>query len=629
MTVAPYGSWRSPITASEVARSGLNVSQPRFDGADLYWIEGRAAERGRNAIVRLRPGGEPEDVTPSDFNARTMVHEYGGGDYTVAGSVLYAARFEDQRLYRIQPGVEPVPLTPPGKARYADLELDVARARIICIREEHARSDQECVNELVAVPAAGGEPVVLATGRDFYSTPRLSPDGHRIAWLEWDHPLMPWDGTELWTAEVAEDGTLSGRRRLAGSATESIFQPEWSPGGELHFVSDRTGWWNLYRAGDAVEAVLPMEAEFGLPQWAFGMRTYAFDGDRILAAYNRDGLWHLAWIDEGELRPIDLPFTSYGSPAAGAGRAVVLAASPSTPSALIELTTEKGYEVVKSTASRLPDPAYIPQPEAVTFPTAGGGSAYGLLYRPTNPDFHGEGPPPLIVSVHGGPTSAARSSYSASIAYFTSRGFALLDLNYRGSTGYGRPFRDALYGQWGVADVEDAVAVARFLAERGDADPRLRVVAGGSAGGYTALAVAAFEPGGFACGTSYFGICDLEVFDRDTHKFEAKYLRRLIGGEQNYKARSPISRSDEITMPMLVLQGLDDRIVPANQAEIIVESLERRGVPHAYLAFEGEGHGFRMAANIQRSLEAELAFYSHVFDFAPADDLPPLDVVNG
>lgn len=613
-----------------MAASQRPLSQPWLDGGDLYWVEGRPGEGGRQAIVRRVGSGQIEDVTPPGFNARSMVHEYGGGDYAVAGGTVWCARFEDQRLYRLDPGSKrPRPLTPEGKLRYADLEVDGLRDRIICVREDHTESDQDCVNELVAVPSDGGsQPAVLARGRDFYSSPRLSPDGLQLAWLEWDHPLMPWDGAELQVAAVGPSGELLDARRVAGGPAEAIFQPAWSPGGVLHFVSDRSGWWNLYRdAPGSPEPLAPMEADFGVPQWRFDSGTYDFLAEeRIVAAYWSAGFGHLAVVANGRASNLDLPHTAFSRPVAAGERFYVLAASPATLPELLEVDLARGGTETIRTAGPGPlDPRYVAEPEAVEF-SGGEGIAHGLLYRPRNPDHEADGPPPLLIDVHGGPTAAFEPTLSLETLYFTSRGFAVLELNYRGSSGYGRAYRDQLYGAWGVADVEDAVAAARGLVTRGDADPLRLAVRGGSAGGYTTLAALAFAPGTFTAGVDLYGLSDLRVFDRDTHKFECRYITRLIGGPEHYEERSPMTKVDNIDVPLLVLQGLDDHIVPPNQADIIIESLAARGVPHAYIGFEGEGHGFRRAESIIRSLESELAFYAEVYGLDPADPLPDLEL---
>jgi dipeptidyl aminopeptidase/acylaminoacyl peptidase len=632
-SIAPHGSWRSPISAAMVASGGVGLTQVQLDGEDVYWIEARPKEEGRNVVVRRSAGGENREVTPSGFDARNTVHEYGGGDYAVAGGTVYFSNFRDQRLYRQAAGGPPEPMTPEGKLRYADMLVDAARGRLICVREDHTSSDQDCVNELVAVPLEGGAPTVLASGRDFYGYATLSQQGDRLAWLEWDHPSMPWDGTELWTAEVGADGSLGERRQVAGGPSESIFQPAWSPDGVLHFASDRTGWWNLYRAdGGEAQALFRLDAEFGRPQWVFGLGTYAFvTPRRLLCEYTQQGIWNLAFLDldAATLDRIELPFSDFGRPRVRVDRAFLLAAGPSDPRSVIELDLRSGeFEVLKRSYEQYVDPGFVSRPEPIEFETTGGERAYGFYYPPTNPDFEAPGEePPLLVNVHGGPTSQVAAVVNFEFQWFTSRGLGVVDLNYRGSTGYGRRYRELLRGQWGVADVDDAINAATYLVERGEADARRVSVRGGSAGGYTTLAALAFRAY-FQAGASYFGVSDVELLDKETHKFESRYCAPLIGGAQNYASRSPVHSADRISAPLLVLQGLDDHVVPPSQAEAIVASLKARRVPFAYITFEGEGHGFRRDANVRRALEAEGYFYSRVFGFDLADDVEPVEIEN-
>jgi dipeptidyl aminopeptidase/acylaminoacyl peptidase len=477
----------------------------------------------------------------------------------------------------------------------------------------------------------GGETSVLAHGRDFYGYATLSPDGSRLAWLEWDQPNMPWDGTELWVADLDAGGALGGNRKVAGGAAESIFQPAWSPDGVLHFVSDRTGWWNLYRLESGEPLPLcAMEAEFGLPQWVFGLGTYAFvTPRRLLCEYTRQGIWNLAFLDldSGGLQRLELPFSEFGRPRIRVDRAYLTAAGPSDPRSVIELDLRSGrFEVLKRAFAELIDPAYIAHPEPLEFETTGGERAYAFYYPPTNPDHEAlDEQPPLVVSIHGGPTAAVPASLNFDFQWFTSRGVGVVDVNYRGSTGYGRRYRELLRGEWGVADVDDAINAADYLVRRGDADRRRTAIRGGSAGGYTTLAALAFRSF-FAAGASYFGVSDVELLDKETHKFEARYCAPLIGGPQNYAARSPIHSADHISAPLLILQGLEDHVVPPSQAEAIVNNLRARGVPFAYLTFAGEGHGFRRAENTRRALEAEGYFYSRVFGFELSDEVEPLDI---
>jgi dipeptidyl aminopeptidase/acylaminoacyl peptidase len=584
-----------------------------------------------------------EDITPPVLNVRSRVHEYGGGACLVDGDTAYLVHFDDQRIYRIGPDAAPRPLTlefPSPGVRYADLALDRPRNRLLCVCEDHRRTGQEPRNYLVAIPLGrdpGSRPdpgQVLVEGDDFYSNPRLSPDGTRLAWLSWSHPHMPWDETRLWVAELGADGRPRNRRLIAGGHGESVFQPRWSPAGVLHFVSDRSGWWNLYRRdSDSSRPLCPMEAEFGLPQWVFGMSTYAFtDTGRLACTYTRNGLWHLARIDpvDGRLDEADTPYSDFSDLAGGPDRVILRAASPAHPPAIVTYRPADGrLETLHRSTTDLPDRAYLSMPRPIDFPSRDGKGAHALYYPPTNPDCRApQGElPPLLVRSHGGPTAAASSALNLGYQYWTSRGFAVVDVNYGGSTGYGRAYRARLDGQWGVVDVDDCVDAATWLVERGLADPQRCAIRGSSAGGYTTLAALTFRDR-FQAGASWYGIGDLEALLRDTHKFESRYLDHLIGpypkALDRYRARSPIHAVQQLACPVIFLQGADDKVVPPNQAEAMVAALRRRGLPVAYLLFPGEGHGFRQAANLQRALEAELAFYAKVFGFVPADDLPPL-----
>jgi dipeptidyl aminopeptidase/acylaminoacyl peptidase len=637
--MAPYGSWKSPITGDLVARKAITLGQIRLDGQDLYWYEMRPAEGGRYAIVRRTPDGTIRDALPEEFNARTLAHEYGGGAYMVAAGTIYFSNYADQRLYRQDPGGVPKPITPTGAVRYADAVIDPRRNRLICIREDHTTNGREAVNILIALDLKGsGEQKVLASGNTFYSSPALSPDASRLAWLTWNHPNMPWDGSELWLADIAPDGGVRNARKVAGGEEESIFQPAFSPNGVLHFVSDRTGWWNLYRLRDqGVEALAPMEAEFGKPQWVFGSTTYAFDSERrIVCSVTERGMDRLATIDTRtlELKPLDTPYSHVASLQAARGKVVFLGGSPTEPQSLlvVDLNTRQTV-VVRRAIEVAVDPHYISTPQPIEFPTEGGRTAHAFFYPPHNRDFSvpvGELPPLLVLS-HGGPTSQTTAVFSLSIQYWTSRGFAVVDVNYGGSTGYGRAYRLRLNGQWGVVDVDDCVHAARYLAERGLVDQQRLIIRGGSAGGYTTLCALVYRDT-FKAGADYFGLSELVTFVRDTHKFESRYLDRLVGPypEQRalYQQRSPIDHIDRVTCPVIVFQGLEDKIVPPNQSELIVQALRKNGIPVAYLTFEGEQHGFRRAETIKRTLEAELYFYGRVFGFELAEPVEPVRIEN-
>jgi len=636
---APHGSWKSPITSDLIASETIGLGQIALDGDDVYWIEMRPAEGGRHVVVRRTPDGRTADITPSPFNARTRVHEYGGGAFLVTDGRVYFSNFTDQRLYRQDPGSEPRPITPEEDRRYADGVIDRHRGRMIFVREDHTNSDREAVNSLVSLGlerAQGGK--VLVSGNDFYSSPRPSPDGWRLAWLTWNHPNMPWDGTELWVAELNADGSVDQAERVAGGVDESVFQPEWSPDSILHFVSDRTGWWNLYRwRGRRVEPILQMEAEFGRPQWVFGMSTYAFESAaRIICTYTQEGTWQLASLDTatGELQAMETPYTEIRFLRATPGRAVFLAGSPTQPTSVVQLSlATQELQVLRCSSEVTIDPGYLALPEAIEFLTEQGLKAHAFYYAPKNRDYvapPGERPPLLVMS-HGGPTSATSSTLTLGIQYWTSRGFAVLHVNYGGSTGYGRAYRQRLNGQWGVVDVDDCVKGARHLAERGEVDGDRLAIRGGSAGGYTTLCALTFREH-FKAGASYYGISDLEALTKDTHKFESRYLDRLVGPYPErrdlYEERSPIHFADHLSCPVIFFQGLEDKVVPPNQAEMMVEALCAKGLPVAYVPFEGEQHGFRRAENIKRALDAELYFYSRVFGFELADPIEPVRIEN-
>jgi dipeptidyl aminopeptidase/acylaminoacyl peptidase len=636
--VAPYGSWKSPITADVVAAGEVGLEQVRLDGVDVYWVERRSQEGGRKVIVRRSPDGRLTDITPVGFNARTRVHEYGGGDYAVSDGTIIFSNFTDQRLYVQRSGLEPWPLTSASDLRYADGVIDRRRDLFFCVREDHT-GHGEAINTLTSIDLkAENAGKMLVSGNDFYSSPRHSPDSSRLAWLTWSHPNMPWDGTELWAGKLTGDGSIDEAVRVAGGINESIFQPEWSPDGTLYFVSDRTGWWNIYRRRDEkIEPLCPMDAEFGQPQWVFSSALYGFaSARRIVCSYTKNGRDYLATLDTltRAFNDIELPFTAISQVRAAGDRVVFIGASSTEPTSIVSLNLgTKELEVLQRSRETAVDAGYLADPRAIEFPTEGGLTAHGHFYPPRNRDYAGPAheKPPLLVMSHGGPTSSSSASLKYSIQYWTSRGIAVLDVNYGGSSGYGRAYRERLKGQWGIVDVDDCVNGARYLVEGGEVDGNRLAIRGGSAGGYTTLCALTFRDA-FKAGASHYGISDLEALARDTHKFESRYLDGLIGPYPErrdlYVERSPIHFIDRLNCPMILFQGLEDKVVPPNQAEKMVEAMRAKNLPVAYLTFEGEQHGFRKAENIKRVLEAELYFYSKVFGFDLGDLVEPVGIEN-
>ena len=638
LTVAPYGSWASPFKIERLTDRVVFLAEPLgLDGA-RWWIEGRPDEGGRQVLIRRETDGTLTRMTPEGFNARSRVHEYGGAASLISGDLVFVSDFVTGRLNRVVSPGELVPLTPEREWRYADAIHDPARNRLIAVREDHEPDSVarhgEWINDLVAIDLGSGEVSVLAGGSDFYAAPRLSPDGTKLAWLEWHHPNMPWDGTELRLATIGAGGALTDPRTIAGSRTEWISQPRWSPEGVLHFAAEPTGWMNLCRWVDGkAEQVTKLEAELAGPDWQFGYATYTFlDGGDILAIARSSGRDNLIRIArDGSISPVDLPYTEMNALSVDAGIVVLRGAGPDRPAEVIELDLAGGVTVLRRANPIEPELEDVSIPRHIEFPTTGGRSAYGNYYAPTNRSFAGpEGElPPLIVTSHGGPTASAFSGFATGIQLFTSRGYAVLDVDYGGSTGYGKDYRKRLELEWGVVDVDDCVAGAKYLAGKGLVDGSRQAIRGGSASGFTTLAALAFTDQ-FDAGCTYFGIGDLRAFVKDTHKFESRYLESMLGpwpeAKQVYLDRSPALHAERITAPVLVQQGADDRIVPPSEAERIVDALFERRIPHAYLLYPGEDHGFRGHDAIIRSFGAELSFYAQVFGFEPADDIEPLEI---
>ena len=648
VTSAPFGSWPTPITSELVVAAAVRLSELRVDGTDVVWSEGRPSEGGRTQLVRCSAAGTTTELLPDDTDARTAVHEYGGAAWWVRDGVTWFANWADQRLYRLAPGGAPEPLTPepglPRGDRYADGDLSPDGTAIVCVRERHTGPAATDVrNEIVRLAAhAPAEPEVLVSGPDFVTAPRLSPDGGTLAWVQWNHPSMPWDSTELVVRELA----TGEETMVAGGPGESVVEPRWCPDGSLWFLSDRTDWWNLYRwaPGADIEPVVRIDAEIGLPEWAFGSARYVVLPDgRVVFARRRAGFDGLAFrATDGSLTDLDVPFSAIGAVrAGGTGTVVVVAGTPTDEPGVfrVELDTS-AVHILRPPRDLGVDPGYLSVPEPVSFPSVDGAgaprTAHALFYPPANPDRTGpDGErPPLLVVIHGGPTGAAVAALSVGVQYWTSRGFAVVDVNYGGSTGYGRAYREELLEQWGVIDVADCLAAAGWLAAQGRVDPDRLCIRGGSAGGYTTLAALARDDTPFAAGANHFGVADLEALATETHKFESRYLDRLVGpypqAREVYLERSPIHHVDRFTRPLIVLQGAEDAIVPPSQSEMIVSALRARGVPVAYLLFDGEQHGFRRAENIRRALDAELSFYAQVlgFDLPAAEGVEPVEIEN-
>jgi dipeptidyl aminopeptidase/acylaminoacyl peptidase len=616
----------------------VGLSFPSVEDGAHYWIEARPTEAGRNVLVRRGADGETADAFGAEFSARTLVHEYGGRCYAVRGSTVYFSNFVDQRLYRFEIGEEPVALTPEPPAlrswRYADPVVSADGTLLVCVRERH---DDEVLNDIIAIATDGtAEPVVLAEGHDFFSSPAFSPDGRRLAYVAWDHPNMPWDTTVLYEVELAEGARVTSRRVVVANPDESVIQPRYDADGSLIFVSDRTDWWNLYRDAPAGPVALyPLEAEFGRPAWVFGLSDYApLANGSLVVTWQAPDRGHLGVLDSTGMHEIPLDWSIVSAVVTDGTDVVGLFASPIKPAAVVRVDLGSGAETLFATSFvNTVDPAYLSVPQSIEFATENGLTAHALYYAPKNRDFEGpeDEAPPLIVSSHGGPTASCSAALSYSTQYWTSRGFAVVDVNYGGSTGYGRRYRERLKGAWGIVDLNDCVNAARYLAESGRANPHALLIHGGSAGGYTTLCALTFRDV-FAAGASYFGVGDLGALARDTHKFESRYLDGLVGpwpeARAVYEERSPIFHTDLLRTPMILFQGLDDPIVPPDQAESMAEALRQKGVPFAYVAYEGEQHGFRQAKNIIRTAEAELSFYAQVFGFTPADRIESVAIEN-
>lgn len=634
---AAFGSWESPITTDLMLSDSVGLGEISIFEDAIYWIEMRPQESGRYVVVKQTPDGQQIDVIPPDFNARSRVHEYGGGSYLVTEQGLVFTNFSDQALYLIDSNNDCHKLTKQRDCRYADMVYDQNHDRLICVREDHSDKAKEAVNTVVAVPLKGdGDEKCLVEGADFYSNPRISHDGKQLCWISWQHPNMPWDNTSLFIAHINSAGLLEQQNLVAGgNKNEAVCQPSWSPDGDLYFVSDRNNWWNLYRQTDnGIECLIELEAEFAVPQWSFRNCNYDFiDKESVLAIYRQQGLAYIGLINLSEktLETLSLPYTDIESLVCNQNTTYFLAASPTEFSSVIEYDIkQRDYSVLRKANSLSLDQDYITIGEALSFPVDKENKAYAFFYRPKNKGFIGldDEKPPLIVISHGGPTGESHNGLKMVAQFFTSRGFAVLDVNYGGSSGHGRAYRQRLNGEWGIVDVNDCSQAARYVADQGWVDIERLAIRGGSAGGFTTLAALAFTDV-FKAGASHYGVSDLEALAKETHKFESRYLDSLIGAypeeQELYKARSPVNAVDKLSCPVIFFQGLEDKIVLPNQAEMMVDALKEKGIPVAYLAYEGEQHGFRQAKNIKRTLEAELYFYSTVFNFECADKIEPVE----
>ncbi|MEM7589922.1 MAG: S9 family peptidase [Cyanobacteria bacterium P01_A01_bin.83] len=637
--ISSFGSWKSPITSDLIVNQTIGIGSIIVNQDNVYWLEKRPQEQGRNVVVVSSNNQLPKDITPLPYSVRSKVHEYGGGAYIIDRDTAYFSNYQDNRIYRQLINQQPHPLTEELPQRYADLIVDRNRNRLIGICEAH-QTDGEPQNSIVTIDLSTGKVENLIAGEDFYASPRLSPDGQFLTWLSWNHPNMPWDSTYLWLARLDQAGMILEPELVAGGEAESVCEPKWDHQGTLYFSSDRNNWWNIYRrrVSGEVEVLWDAAAEFAYPHWVFGLSTYALvDDENLICAYSSQGCWHLGMIElkTKQFKEIKTRYTNISDLQwSDAGFAVFVGGSPTESTAVIklDLTTER-EEILKRTGELDLDPGYLSQPEAITFPTQNNLTAYAWYYPPQNQDYQApvEELPPLIVKSHGGPTAAASVNLNLRIQYWTSRGFGYLDVNYGGSIGYGREYRQRLEGQWGIVDVDDCVNAAQYLVNQNRVDGDRLVITGSSAGGYTTLAALTFRDT-FKAGASYYGVSDLEILAKDTHKFESRYLDRLVGKypeeQAIYQERSPIYYTEQLDCPVIFFQGLQDKVVPPNQAEMMFQAIKDKGIPVAYISFEQEAHGFRLAENIKKALDSEFYFYARIFGFEPADQIAPIEIIN-
>ncbi len=631
--IAPYGSWKSPITPELLSTRYNYIDQMIADGSAIYWTEVRPSEKGRFALMSKRDNEEPVEMLGPEFNFRTAVHEYGGGAFAAKDNLIFFSNFSDGKIYFFD-GSDAKPVTEAGDFRYADLLYDSASRRLICIREDHSQDD--VINSIISIDIDTGEVLQLASGNDFYSSPKLSPDGKKLAWLTWNHPDMPWDSTELYVASY-ENGSLNEQTKVAGGNGESIFQPEFSPSGLLHFISDRTGWWNIYRHnGEDIQNLTPMQADFGVPQWRFGLSTYAIESEeRIICSWFKDGAGNLGILQIGKgVEKVNIPYNYFSYVRSANNYGYFLAGSATEFPCIIRYSLSgKSYDVVYRPKTPVIDIGYLSMPRHIEFQSSGGRKTFAYFYECKNRDYIGPRgqKPPLIVICHGGPTSHSLPVLSVEIQFWTSRGFSVAQVNYGGSSGYGEQYRNALYGKWGIMDVEDCVKCAEYLVKAGKADPKKLIIGGGSAGGFTTLSALTFKRT-FAAGSSYSGISDPESLLMKTHKFESHYLEKLIGpypeAKKLFEERSPLKNVKKISAAVALFHGSEDRVVSSEQSEMIYKALKEKRTPVMFILFEGEGHGFVTSDAIKKSVEAELYFYSKLFGFSPADQLAQYNVDN-
>jgi dipeptidyl aminopeptidase/acylaminoacyl peptidase len=631
-----FGSWESTITTDLILNNSVSLGEISLFGDDIYWVEMRANEGGRYVVVKQTIDGKKTDAIPSGYNARTRVHEYGGGSYLVTNRGVVFSNFDDQSLYLVDTNNVCKKLTIQEDCRYADIIYDKYRERLICIREDHSERAKEAVSSIIAVSLLeSGNEIILQCGADFYSNPRLSNDGQKLCWISWFHPNMPWDNTSLFTSEINDVGQIGKASLVAGGdINESVCQPSWSFDDILYFISDKNNWWNLYRLGEnGIECIIKLDAEFAVPQWSFRESNYDFiDYNSIISIYRQQGLAYIAIIntDKKTFETLSLSYTEIESLVCKKNKAYFLGSSPTEFKSIIEYDIEKKIvNVIQKSNAICLDKEYISVGESISFPVDENKHAHAVFYRPQNRYYTGldDEKPPLVVMSHGGPTGESHNGLKMVVQFFSSRGFAVLDVNYGGSSGYGREYRRRLNGNWGIVDVNDCSKAALYVAEEGWVDKDRLAIRGGSAGGFTTLAALAYTDV-FKAGASHYGVSDLEALTKETHKFESRYLDTLIGAypetQEIYKERSPVNSVDRLSCPVIFFQGLEDKIVLPNQAELMVDALKLKGIPVVYIAYEGEQHGFRQAKNIKRTLESELYFYATIFNFKCADKIEPI-----